>query len=285
MSSPTTSQLAQVARLYYLRDLSKQEIAARLNMSRFRVSRLLVAAREAGLVRIEIHGDTEESDGTAAALEHRFGLRHAVVAQAGADVPALAAKWLPSLVGDRDVIGVAWGATLRAMTLALAPFELGAPVVQICGAIPDLASGTSPSEVALGLAERLGGPLHILPAPAITDAAVRDGLLRNDAVRPTVELLDRVTVALVGIGTRPRNAPAAAVGHLLVHVYDEDGKILPSDLHAIALSVEGLHAARVIAVAAGAAKHRAILGALRTGLIDVLVTDHATARFALEQTG
>ncbi|HET7411448.1 MAG TPA: sugar-binding domain-containing protein, partial [Pararhizobium sp.] len=37
-----------------------------------------------------------------------------------------------------------------------------------------------------------------------------------------------------------------------------------------------------IGIAAGAPKHQVSLGALRAGLVNVLITDEATARFALE---
>ena len=84
-----------------------------------------------------------------------------------------------------------------------------------------------------------------------------------------------MTVALLGIGTRPD-----AAGHLLVHVFDDDGRIVSAE-RAIALSVAQLRRARVVAAAGGRRKQRAVLGALRTGLIDVLVTDAACARHAL----
>ncbi len=45
---------ARVARMYYLDDRSKTEIADELSISRFRVARLLDSARRSGLVRIEI---------------------------------------------------------------------------------------------------------------------------------------------------------------------------------------------------------------------------------------
>ena len=279
------AELAHVARLHYLRGLSKQEVGHRLGISRFRVARLLTAAHEAGIVRIEIRGDVAELDGVAGALERAFGLRHAAVAQAREDVPELAAARLPELLGADDVVGVSWGATLQATASALPTLGLGTPVVQICGAVPGLDAGTGPSEVAFRMAERLGGDLHSLPAPAIASETARDELLDNEAVRPTVELFSHVTAALVGIGARPSGAPADAVGHMLVHLFDEDGRLLASDLHAIALSLDRLRAARVIAIAAGVEKERAVLGALRTGLVDVLVTDEASARYALDRAG
>ena len=46
--------LAAVARRHYLHGRSKVEIADELDISRFKVARLLESARERGLVRIEI---------------------------------------------------------------------------------------------------------------------------------------------------------------------------------------------------------------------------------------
>jgi DNA-binding transcriptional regulator LsrR (DeoR family) len=279
----SNAELAHVARLHYLRGLSKQEVAARLGISRFRVARLLAAARAAGVVRIEIRGEVDQADEAAAALERSFGLQHAVVARAAEDVPALAAAWLPQLLAPDAVVGIAWGATLRATVRALPPLDLGAPVVQICGAVPGLDSGTGPSEVGFQLAERLGGSFHALPAPAVAGAAAYEELLENEAVRPTVALFSKVTVALVGIGARPPYAPAAASGHVLVHAFDVEGRVLPTNVHAIALSLERLRETRVVGVAAGREKRRAVLGALRSGLVDVLVTDEHVARYAVER--
>ena len=50
---------ASVARRYYIDGRSKVEIAAEFGLSRFKVARLLDAARESGLVRIEIRHQGE----------------------------------------------------------------------------------------------------------------------------------------------------------------------------------------------------------------------------------
>jgi DNA-binding transcriptional regulator LsrR (DeoR family) len=169
--------------------------------------------------------------------------------------------------------------------LPAAEAPAAAPVVPISGAVPGHEQGNGPAELALRFAERLGARLYPLPAPAIAGAAARDELLANDAVRPTVEMFDRVAVALVGIGPAHRfpGAPEHAAGHLLVHVYDAAGRAVGGDLaaRAIAMSSEQLRRARVVAVAGGPGKRAAILGALRTGLVDTLFTDSANAAHAL----
>jgi DNA-binding transcriptional regulator LsrR (DeoR family) len=67
--------------------------------------------------------------------------------------------------------------------------------------------------------------------------------------------------------------------------FDKNGQRIPSDLddRVIGLNLEEIHAIQqVIGIAGGAAKVQAILGALRGNLINVLVTDHETARQILE---
>jgi DNA-binding transcriptional regulator LsrR (DeoR family) len=65
-----------------------------------------------------------------------------------------------------------------------------------------------------------------------------------------------------------------------VHVFDDEGRIVSHE-RSIALSVAQLRRATVVAAAGGRQKRRAVAGALRTGLLDVLVTDAACARYAL----
>jgi DNA-binding transcriptional regulator LsrR (DeoR family) len=82
-------------------------------------------------------------------------------------------------------------------------------------------------------------------------------------------------VALVGIGTRKD-----AAGHVLVHVFDGEGRIVSQE-RAIAMSVAQLRRTTLVGVAGGTRKRHAVLGALKTRLVDVLVTDAACARHAL----
>ena len=264
--------MAEVARLYYVRDLTQQQIAKRLGISRFKVLRLLEQARSEGVVRFEIDEPVPVLDDLSARLEERFGLERAVVVEE--DVAAAAAHLLPGLLRSGDVLGVAWGATLQLVAEQLPVIATGTTVVQICGALPGLRAGTGPTELAARFAERTRGRFYPLPAPALASRRARDELLAHAAVRPAVEMFDRVTVALVGIGVRPGG------GHLLVHVFGEDGRLGKPEL-AVAMSAEQLRRARTIAVAGGAAKRTAVHGALQTGLLTGMVTDERCARHAL----
>jgi DNA-binding transcriptional regulator LsrR (DeoR family) len=259
--------MAEVARLYYVRDLTQQEIAERLGVSRFKVLRLLEQARSEGVVRFEIDEAVPVDDELSRRLEERYGISALVVEH---EVARATAELLPRLLRRDDVLGVAWGRTLAAIANELPSLDGRVPVVQICGAIDGLVPGAGPTELAARFAAKTGGRFHPLDAPAVAD----EKALRR-SVRPTTAIFDDVTIALLGIGMRHD-----AAGHLLVHVFDDDGRIVSAE-HAIALSVPQLRRARVVAAAGGRRKRRAVLGALRTGLIDVLVTDVACATHAL----
>jgi DNA-binding transcriptional regulator LsrR (DeoR family) len=264
--------MAEVARLYYVRDLTQQEIAARLGISRFKVLRLLDQARAEGVVRFEIDEPVPVLDDLSAGLEERYELETAVVVER--DVAAAAALLLPRLLRPEEVLGVAWGATLQLVAEQLPPLGTRTPVVQICGAMPGLEHGAGPTELAARFAERTGGPFHPLPAPALASRRARDELLAHDAVRRAVGMFRHVTLALVGIGIHPSG------GHVLVHVFGEDGRLRKPEL-AVAMTADQLRRARTFAVAGGAAKRAAVHGALESGLLRGIVTDERCARWAL----
>jgi DNA-binding transcriptional regulator LsrR (DeoR family) len=268
--------LAQIARLHYVDELSKQEIGRRLGLSRFKVARLLERARELGVVRFEIDEPVPARAELSRALEEGFDLDLALVV-AEESIPAAAAGLLPGLLDADNVLGVAWGQTVSAVVDALPATDKRTAVVQICGAVPGLEPRTGPTEVAIRLAERTGGPLFALPAPAFASRAARDELLAHETIRPTVDRFADVTVALVGVGVH------AAGGHILTTVFDEDGRVFESELaaRAIAISAAQLRAARTIAVAGGRHKQTAVRGAVRSGLLSVLVTDPVCAAAAL----
>jgi DNA-binding transcriptional regulator LsrR (DeoR family) len=280
---------AHVAHLYFEHDVTKREIAQRLGISRFKVARLLDQARSEGIVRVEIHDPLKVEDELSRALEERYRLDFAVVVPDERAIPRATAAWLRELLPEGGTLGVAWGATLQKVAAEL-PERLGAgtDVVQVCGAVPGLEPGTGPTELALRIAERLGGRLHALPAPAMASRRARDELMANAVVRPTVELFDRVDLVLVGVGAAERlaGAPADAVGHVLVHAFDAHGRFVDTAAadRAISMSRDQLAATRVLAAAGGRAKHAAVRGALCSGLLDALVTDAATARHALRGT-
>ena len=216
----------------------------------------------------------------------------------------LAASLLDELVGPGDVVGIAWGSTLAALVADVgARSEQGRLVVPLAGGSTRLGQDRDPGGLAGRLAARWGADHLALYAPAFVETpALRDALMREPDVAAVADAHARMSLAIVGIGALSdadaasgsslvrtgvlggpdleRALALGAVGDLVVHAFDREGGFVAPDLaaRAVAVSTDTLRGTpRVMAVAAGPAKAAAIVGALRTGVIDLLVTDAATA--------
>ena len=66
---------------------------------------------------------------------------------------------------------------------------------------------------------------------------------------------------------------------MATHFFSETGAFVELYPHSLCAAAEDLkNAGQTVAVACGDHKAKAIVGALRTGLLDVLITDEYTAR-------
>ena len=220
----------------------------------------------------------------------------------------LAASVLDGLIGPGEIVGIAWGSTLAAVVGDMpARRDSSIAVVQLAGGSTQLDRDLEPGELARRLADRLGGVHHALFAPAFVESrSLRRALLRQPDVADATDRFGTVSLAIVGIGAMPTGSghtsssllrsgvldPATvarlvglgAVGELVVHPFDDAGRFVAPDLadRAMAIGVDELRRARqVVAVAAGLEKASAIRGALRTGVVRMLITDAPTARAVL----
>ncbi|MDO7880655.1 sugar-binding transcriptional regulator [Salinibacterium soli] len=294
---------AIVARRYYLEGKQKNEIADELGISRFKVARLLDDALAQGVVRIDValpDGlDVELGD----ALAARFGIRRGHVALAQEGVPttdllgSAAARLLTARLTRDDVLGISWGSTLTAVVDAVDELAVG-EVVQLVGGVASAGLEVNGVELLRRIARSGGATVRPLHAPFLVGSADTARLLRDDpSLAPTIERFSAVTVALLGIGSLSTgrsalwtelDAPAraeltrlGAVADLGGSILAADGSIVTADAldRVIAIDAERLAAVgEVIAVAGGEGKSDAIAAALRSGLVDTLVTDSATAR-------
>lgn len=307
---------AEVARLFFDRQLSKVEIGGRLGISRFRVARLIDLALAEDLVRIEFRDIPPVDRDLARAIEERFGLDLCVVAgeadgegDGAARAARLAGSVTGELIGRGDVVGIAWGSTLAAVVGAIAPrHDPSIEVVQLAGSSVRLERTGDPGQISRALADRLGASHHPLLAPAFVDEpSLRSALLAQPDLAETVAAFDRLSLAIVGIGAMPAGGSSGrsslirsgalseadvadllargAVGDLVVHAFDAAGRFVAPDLaeRAIAIPVDRLRRVpRVLAVAAGAEKAVAIRGALASGVVRMLVTDSGGAAAVLD---
>jgi len=313
-----TELLAQVASLYYEDDLTQAEVARRIGISRSTISRLLHEARDAGVVEITIHYPWK----TAPEIEHDLTtclhLRQARVL-VGRGRPyeeilrglgVLAARYIENILVEGTILGISWGTAVYSTVRALRPDRrLPITVVQMIGAVGTGDPLIDGPDLARLLANVYGGEYRYLHAPLIVeDTHVREALLQEPRIHETLSLARRADVALVGIGSLVPEVSSllragyldqealdqlraqGAVGDVCARHYDAQGHVLDIELNhrIVGIELERLHSIeQVIGVAGGEAKAEAILGALRGGHVNVLVTDDAAARkvLALDQAG
>ncbi|MFM9591794.1 sugar-binding transcriptional regulator [Streptomyces scabiei] len=304
-------QLVKVARMYYEEGRSQQEIAHALGVSRPNVSRMLAAARERGIVEISIHDPAGRDLTLESELRARFGLRDCRVADAlGSDrtlahVGDLGARWLLETMRPEQRVGVSWGRTLQAVVQHV-PDDggLSVEVLPLVGGLSSVDSEITGEELVRDLAARLGGRFRHLHAPALlTTPASRQILLAEPSVQDALKAAEQVGIALVGIGSHGIGSSAAIIdalaldprereefdsrqpaGDLCARFFDIDGRPIPGPVEerVLAVSLEQLSRIPLVAgVAAGAEKARGVLGALRSGAVDVLISDSSLARALL----
>jgi DNA-binding transcriptional regulator LsrR (DeoR family) len=219
------------------------------------------------------------------------------------DLGAAAAYYLESSIRPNEVIGISsWSATLVALVEALhsLPRKPGIKVVQILGGVGNPSVETHATRLTSSMAQLVNGDAVYLPVSGVlaTEAA-RDILMADDVAQHAIKLFDQVTTALVGIGSIEPSpllaqsgnifAPqemellqqANAVGDILLRFFDQNGNLVETGLEkrVISMSLDQLSkVSRAIGVAGGSRKYAAILGALRGHWINILVTDHFTAK-------
>jgi DNA-binding transcriptional regulator LsrR (DeoR family) len=293
---------------YYRRGLTHTEIAANLGTTRFAVARMLKAALDDGLVTVKILEPESLHPELERAIEDEFGVRTALVIdddeltseEIKNRVADAAGRYLLQTISGGDVVGVSLGTTIQAFVDQL-PIRMPrqVEVVQLVGGHSTVLSAQ--------LAARSKTRPYLLHAPAVvTDSSVRDLLLADQENQATVRMFKQVSIAVLGVGLLTGEATSrllaegiidprlhrslvsqGAIGDVLSYVFDSEGNVIPTGFEDRLIGIplpEFMQIPLRVGVAAGLSKVGAIAGALRGGLVNVLVVDARTAAAILSRT-
>jgi len=298
--------LVDIATRFYLHGAAQADIAAALGLNPSTVSRHLKRARELGIVRFEIVTPAPPAADLGRQIAAAFGLARAVVLPTGGQeqFAAAAAAFISGQLRTGTRLGLGWGETLASVIRNLVPGGVAdLSIAQLAGGLREPSIGIQAHELAGQVAQLYpGSRVRYLHAPAIVDSAIiRVALAHDGSVSEALAAAAESELALVGVGDisdeatmfrygevapedRARLVAAGAVGSMNTRFFDRDGRLVDVlEDRTIAIEWEQLRAIpTVVAVASGAAKAMAIAGALRSGAVDVLVTDQATAVLLLE---
>lgn len=308
-SSDELRLLVRVARLHYVEGLRQRTIAADLGLSPSRVSTLIRQARESGLVEIRVH----DPNASLTELEQRVRETYAlsdVVAVPGPfpDGSSLlnklgfrAALYVQRLIRHGDVLGISGGRTLYAMAASGAFNVTAAPVVvPVSGGVNAAEFHYTANGVAALTARSLGGTYYQVPFPAFVDLpSTREAILQDAGAREPFRLAKQAALVVTGIGaldspilTLPHIGSAeiselqrlGAKAEIAGHFLNDNGEecALKFRDRLVALDFDVLLRTRLIAVAGGEGKEVAIRATLRSGAVNVLITDEFTARHLVD---
>lgn len=310
MSVSKLRQLVEVAHLYYIRDLGQEKIASRLGISRSKVSRMLKEARKRGLIEIRVRSSLITDSSLQERLRGELGLEECLVLAApdstdvAERVGALAGYYLQEHIRDGSIIGVGWSSAVYSTVSSDSLEEKkDVTVAQLMGSVGDAIIELNGVYITGRLADSLGANAHYMQAPMIvTDAAVRDGLMRDRHILKTLTIAQQADTMLVGIGATNEKLgqyragylddadlekirERGAVGEVIGAYFSQEGEVVPLELNQriIGMGFEDLIKVPTrVGVSWGIQKARANIGAARSGLVNVLITDEHTAEKMLE---
>lgn len=299
-------QAARAAWLSWVAGMTQDEIARELGVSRQTAQRLVAQAMAAGIVKVRIDHPLAECLDLGAALKDRFGLQLAEVAPAAGAAAGVAmqlAALLETLLARPEPMTLALGTgrTLRAAVAQIGRVDCAQHrVVSLTGTIaPD---GSAAYYNALfSLSEKVTAPAFPLIVPVIAASAEeRAALHRQPGNRRVMAMAAAADAALIGLGDLGPEAPlrvdgfltvaeiarlvaAGAVGEILGHAFDIEGRMLPRDDRVASAPLPPADRALIVAAVHGPAKRAATLGALRGGLVNGVVCDQDLAAWLLRQ--
>lgn len=312
MSTEREQQMLQAAKLYYQLDLTQTAIARRMNLTRWTVGRLLKDAKAQGIVRIEIVSNNTRRTDLEGELQRRHRLDDVVVVPTSDHeertiTQALARAGADYLAALRpELLAISWGRTMAALASYVPTgWNPDFHVVMVNGATSRSTSMVNGTRVAEDLAAAGPGTATLLPVPAILgERATREALECDPVIADVLDMARKADVACFSLGGMStgsvlvqsgylsdsdvdRLAADGAVGDCIGRFIDIDGVVVDPALDGRTLGLtlaEIANKNQCIVVAGGTAKHPVVRAALNGRLLDVLITDDATAAALLENT-
>ena len=294
-------QMQEAAILYYEKKYTQNEIASIMNLSRQTVSKILNDAMKENIVEIKIHNPEITCKELEQEICDKFGIKTAVVCGVSNADESLcllmtvkkAADYIYSLIEiGNQKIAISWGRTVEMLISEFSKsITVGNTVFPLFGATDQEQSCFLSNELARSFADKIGAKVKYAWFPYRPDSVDDWKLFKKTSYYKKLnDLWTDIDVAIVGIGNKEiiqtfggifgyNEKCISAIGDISTHFFDEDGNVL--DLYENTLCAERdnlKNAKETIAVACGKDKTEAIIGALRTQMIDTLITDEYTAK-------
>ena len=298
---------ARAAWLHFAGGKTQGEVAELLGVQSTKAHRLIAKARADGLIRVFVEGPISGCIALEEKLKSDYGLTLCEVVPNIDEGPLplrtlgmAGARYLRHLIEDgrHAMIGIGHGRTLAA-AVDLMP-SVGAHRTRFVSLLGGLTRrfAASPFDVIHRLAERTAAEAYVMPVPFFANTEKDRQVLESQyGVSDVLAMAREADLYIAGIGEVDRKSFIATAGmvdeedvdevmktgacaEILGHFFSEQGHHLPNSVseRALAPRFSELKRHRIVALAGGTSKTRAIRAILEHGLLFGLITDEATAR-------
>lgn len=234
-------------------------------------------------------------------LCHLLELNKVVVVPGDSDVDGTAkkemartaARYLKSIVREKDILAVTGGTTMAEVAMALPPSgcERDILVVPARGGLGEDVEMQA-NTVAVKIARGLGGRYRLLYVPDDLGEEAVKKIVSEPKIQEVLNSIRSATMVMHGIGTAEEMArrrgfsdkqinelrALGAVGEAFGYYVDKKGEIVYTTT-SIGLKLDDLASVKdVFAVGGGSGKAAAVISVMRNRYQDVLITDEGAAR-------
>lgn len=302
---------ARAGWLYYVAGKTQDEIAQHLNISRQSAQRMVALSVSEGLIKVRLEHPVARCMDLSKDMLAKFALRECVVvpssdddvnstvglAQAGA---AEMEKYLKS--SDPLIIALGTGRALKACVDELGYFSCEQhKIVALLGNIANDGSASDYNVVGQ-IAERVNAKHYPMPLPVLPkNKAEKEHLHSLEIVSRNIKLAQKADVTFVGIGNVGEDSPLVndgfidareaqqlvelqAVGEVIGWVYNGNGELVDcvQNERVASTALDTSNGKLIYGIAAGKKKLNAIHGALKSSLLNCLITNEYTAEKLLK---
>lgn len=298
-------RMVTISRMYYEQDMTQNEIAKALGISRPLVSILLTEAKHCGIVTFQIHDVANSRQLMINQLETRFpGIQFQIIPDESSEdatdnlLAKTAFQFCFQQLADAKNIGIGWGSMLSRMAAVAEEGAAGKDrsdknVFPLVGGIRTSYRGYHTNEIVRMIGEKTGMDVHYLYFPAFFDETADLEYIKGmEDFQFINQFWSNMDVALISVSNYPSYPDIGikyrfgndlmkknAVGRLLAYYYDIHGNLIDPWINgAMQPDMRQLRGSRqVVAVCSTQLRAECVIGALCTDVIKTMLIPESLA--------
>ncbi len=298
----------RILKFYYIDNMTQQEIATKMNLSRIKVLRYLDYAKKNKLVEFKLNIPIKDSYELERLVEEKFSIIECIIVPSFVNIndcykyAALELSDLLKRVLKKYIyVGISWSRNVKGV-LDYVNIEKKIPinVVPIIGGLQIDENENTSNLISNRFAEKCGGTSFEINIPAVFDKKETKRLIENESGTKRIKnLAGKIDIVITGVGNIEVDGTAYSSGYFTLkemnylntlnicgivnlNFMDENGKEVVTDIDDRIIKIYPLERFRKtkisIGIAFGKNKSMALKAALKGKVINYLLTDEDTAK-------